>query len=107
MLRTGQPKIYLYYHFLRLDGSAKWYISQAGSAEVFGNGLRKGRPSARPNRIRERNRNKKSQMENRKSLADATTRYFEQLESHALAEENALAEEMMSAANMVDSEKEI
>lgn len=47
------------------------------------------------------------QMENRKRLANATTRYFEQLESHTMAEENALAQDMMSAASTIDFDKEL
>lgn len=47
------------------------------------------------------------QMENRKRLADATTRYFERLDSQTMAKENALAEDMMSAAGRIDFDKEI
>ena len=46
-------------------------------------------------------------MENRKRLAEATTRYFEQADSHTTAQENALAEDMMSAAGTIDFDKEI
>jgi hypothetical protein len=47
------------------------------------------------------------QLENRKRLAEATTRYFEQLSPQILAEENALARDMMSAANAIDFDEEI
>lgn len=47
------------------------------------------------------------QLENRKRLADATTRYFEQSGSHHLAEESALAKDMMSAAKGIDFDEEI
>ncbi|HET6841424.1 MAG TPA: hypothetical protein VFK06_07020 [Candidatus Angelobacter sp.] len=47
------------------------------------------------------------QLENRKRLADATTRYFEQSGPHIMAEENALAKEMMSAAKTIDFDQEI
>ena len=47
------------------------------------------------------------QLENRKRLADATTRYFEQTGSHHVAEENALAKDMMSAAKGIDFDEEI
>jgi hypothetical protein len=50
---------------------------------------------------------KVKQLENRKCLADATTRYFEQSGSHILAEENALAKDMMSAAKGIDFDEEI
>lgn len=40
-------------------------------------------------------------------LAEATTRYFEQLSSHALEEENALAKDMMAAAEGIDFDEEI
>lgn len=45
-------------------------------------------------------------LENRKRLADATTRYFEQMSSPGRTKENALAEDMMSAAETVDFDKE-
>jgi len=47
------------------------------------------------------------QLENRRRLADATTRYFEHSGSQILAEEDALAKDMMSAANDIDFEQEI
>jgi hypothetical protein len=43
----------------------------------------------------------------RERLAEATTRYFEQLSSDMLAEENALAKDMMSAAQDVNFDEEI
>lgn len=46
-------------------------------------------------------------VENRKRLADATTRYFEQLGPEIMAEENALAKDMMSATRTIDFDKEI
>ena len=46
-------------------------------------------------------------LENRRRLADATTRYFEQLDSQTTAKENALAEDMMSAASTLDFDQEI
>lgn len=46
-------------------------------------------------------------VENRKRLADATTRYFEQLGPEIVAEENALPKDMMSAARTIDFDKEI
>lgn len=46
------------------------------------------------------------QLENRKRLANATTRYFEQSDSRTMAEENALAEDMMSAASTIAFDKE-
>ena len=46
-------------------------------------------------------------LENRKRLADATSRYFDQLEPQTLNEENALAKDMMSAANTIDFDQEI
>jgi Arc/MetJ-type ribon-helix-helix transcriptional regulator len=47
------------------------------------------------------------QMENRKRLANATARYFERLDSHTMADENALAEDMMSAGSTIDFDKEL
>jgi hemerythrin-like domain-containing protein len=46
-------------------------------------------------------------LENRRRLADATARYFEQLEPHIMAEENALTKDMMSAASTIDFDQEI
>lgn len=46
-------------------------------------------------------------LENRKRLAEATTRYFEHSGSHILAEEDALAKDMMSAAKDIDFDQEI
>lgn len=51
--------------------------------------------------------NKVRKMENRRRLADATARYFEQLDSHNMEKENALAKDMMSAASTIDFDKEI
>ena len=51
--------------------------------------------------------NKVRQLENREQLAEATERYFEQLTVHTLAAENALAEEIMSAAKGINFDKEI
>jgi hypothetical protein len=45
-------------------------------------------------------------IENRKRLADATTRYFEQLDSATVAQENALGKDMMSAAGTIDFDRE-
>ena len=47
------------------------------------------------------------QMENRKRLALATSRYFEQLDTKAAAEENALAGDLVSAASGIDFDKEL
>lgn len=47
------------------------------------------------------------QLENRKRLAEATARYFEQLGPDVLAEEKALARDMMSAAKGIDFDEEI
>jgi len=41
-------------------------------------------------------------LENRKRLAIATSRYFEQLEPRAVAEETALARDLSSAAGDID-----
>jgi len=46
-------------------------------------------------------------MENSNRLAAATSRYFEQLDSHAIAEENSLAEDMVSAAKAIAFEVEM
>jgi hypothetical protein len=46
-------------------------------------------------------------LENRKRLANATARYYEQTGAQITAEENALATDMMSAANSIDFDKEI
>ena len=46
-------------------------------------------------------------LENRKRLADATTRYFGQLDAQTITKENALAEDMMSAASTIDFDNEI
>lgn len=46
-------------------------------------------------------------LENRKRLADATKRYFQQLEPQTTTEENALAKDMMSAASTIDFDQEI
>jgi hypothetical protein len=47
------------------------------------------------------------QLENRRRLAQATTRYFEELDPDVLAEEHALANDMMSAAKGIDFDEEI
>lgn len=46
-------------------------------------------------------------LENRKRLAEATTRYFERLDSGTATEENALAKDMMAGANSIDFDQEI
>lgn len=46
-------------------------------------------------------------LENRRRLAMATTRYFEQLDTAARKEEQALAEDMSSAAGAIDFDREI
>ena len=43
-----------------------------------------------------------SENHNPERLAEATARYFEQLDHQARAEENALAIDMMSAARAID-----
>ena len=65
-----------------------------------------------PNKIRTGNAldmaiNNLQKLENRKRLADATSRYTEQLDSEALTEENALARDMTSRAGTIyfDEEK--
>jgi hypothetical protein len=45
-------------------------------------------------------------LENRKHLADATTRYFEQLDAEGTAEENALAKVMTLGAATFDFDQE-
>lgn len=47
------------------------------------------------------------QLENRKRLAAATARYFEQLSPEAMAEENALAQDMAAAGSEIDFDKEL
>jgi Arc/MetJ-type ribon-helix-helix transcriptional regulator len=47
------------------------------------------------------------QLENRQRLAAATARYFDQLEAHAAAQENALAHDLASAASAIDFDKEL
>lgn len=46
-------------------------------------------------------------LENRKRLADATTRYFEQLDAPAMAQENALAKDMMSSSGSIDFDEDL
>lgn len=46
-------------------------------------------------------------LENRKRLADATARYFEQLDATTLTRENALAKDMMAGANNIDFDEEL
>ena len=47
------------------------------------------------------------QLENRKRLAVATARYFEQMDPEATAEENALARDMAAAGSEIDFDKEL
>jgi hypothetical protein len=46
-------------------------------------------------------------LENRRRLANATARYFEQLPSKVTAEEHALAEDLSAAAGANDFDREI
>jgi hypothetical protein len=46
------------------------------------------------------------QLENRKRLAQATARYFEQMSSQTMAEENALGEDLAAAVREIDFDKE-
>lgn len=46
------------------------------------------------------------QMENRKRLAQATSRYFEEMGQQALAEENSLGKDMAGAVREIDFDKE-
>ena len=46
-------------------------------------------------------------LENRRRLANATARYFEQLPPKATAEEHALAEDLSAAAGAIDFDREI
>jgi hypothetical protein len=46
-------------------------------------------------------------LENRKRLAAATTRYFEQMDPEVMAEENALAQDMAAAGSGIDFDKEL
>ena len=46
-------------------------------------------------------------IEDRKESADATVAYFQQLDSESIAEENALAGDMMTAAAAIDFDAEI
>jgi len=66
----------------------------------LGGGVQK-RTAVRPHHI------KYLKMENSNRLAAATSRYFEQLDSHAIAEENSLAEDMVSAAKAIAFEVEM
>jgi len=50
---------------------------------------------------------KVKRLENRKRLASATARYFEQLDSHTVDEERQLVTGLASAAGKVDVDKEI
>ena len=50
---------------------------------------------------------KVKRLENRKRLASATARYFEQLDSHAADEESQRVIDLASAAGKVDFDKEI
>jgi Arc/MetJ-type ribon-helix-helix transcriptional regulator len=47
------------------------------------------------------------QLENRKRLAAATARYFDQLEPRAIAEEDTMARDMTAAASEIDFDKEL
>ena len=47
------------------------------------------------------------QLENRQRLAAATARYFDELEPHAAAEENAMGRDLASAASTIDFDKEL
>lgn len=46
-------------------------------------------------------------LENRRRLADATTRYFKNLTPTAAAEESALAKDLSTAAGAIDFDREI
>jgi len=46
-------------------------------------------------------------LENRRRLADATARYFEQLDPKAVTEERALAEDLSAMAGVIDFDCEI
>ena len=46
-------------------------------------------------------------LENRQRLAVATARYFEQLDTHAAAEETDIARDLASAAGAVDFDNEL
>jgi hypothetical protein len=46
-------------------------------------------------------------LENRRRLADATTRYFKDLSPAAAAEERLLAEDLSSASGAIDFDREI
>ena len=50
---------------------------------------------------------KVKRLENRKRLASATARYFEQLDSHTVDEERQLVTGLASAAGKVEVDKEI
>ena len=47
------------------------------------------------------------QLENRKRLAAATARYFEQMDTETMADENALAQDMAAARSGIDFDKEL
>ena len=47
------------------------------------------------------------QLENRQRLAAATARYFDELEPHAAAEENAIGRDLASAAGRIDFDQEL
>ena len=47
------------------------------------------------------------QIENRKRLALATTQYFDQMPSKAVAEEDALAGDLASAGTAIDFDREL
>lgn len=47
------------------------------------------------------------QLENRRRLAAATARYFEQMDPEAMAQENALARDMAAAGSGIDFDKEL
>jgi hypothetical protein len=46
-------------------------------------------------------------LENRQNLAVATARYFEQMDTHAAAEESDIARDLVSAARDIDFDNEL
>jgi len=48
----------------------------------------------------------KCRLENRRRLSAATVRYFDELEAAAASEENAIAQELASAASEIDFDGE-
>jgi hypothetical protein len=49
---------------------------------------------------------RKRQLKRRKRLANATIRYFEQLDGTTMAQENSVAKDLMSCANTIDFDKD-